>query len=287
MHIFKSRILWAIYIICAALFFFYYLFPSDAIKEYLADQIRRAQPYLTVKISRVKPVFPPGLKLYRVRVYHLGQSIAGFDNLKISPDILSLFLPTTHLTFEGNGYGGILKGRADIIKKSPGRELMIDADLAGIQVDQIEALSAVTTHRISGNLEGTLTFKSNAPNQLLTGDLILMGAQIEFSPPVLNQKVITFDTIEAELELNDRSLTINRCQLEGNQLEADVVGSIRFSGRSDRKILDLSGTVKPHEALLARLGPNVTQLLKGSNLENQGFPFKIKGPMASPQYSFY
>ena len=90
MQLFKTRISWAIYIICAALFFFYYLFPSDAIKEYLADQIRQAQPYLTVKISRLKPAFPPGLKLYNVSVYHLDQTIAGLDNLKISPDILSL-----------------------------------------------------------------------------------------------------------------------------------------------------------------------------------------------------
>ena len=287
MQIFKSRILWAIYIICAALFFFYYLFPSDAINEYLEDQIRQAQPYLTVKISRVKLAFPPGLKLYKVSVYHLDQTIAGLDNLKISPDILSLFFATTHLTFEGKGYGGILKGRADIINKSPGREVMIDADLTGIQVNQIEALSAVTTHKISGNLDGALTFKSNTPNQALTGDLILMGGQIEFSPPVLNQNVITFDTIEAELELSGRSLTINRGQLEGDQLEANVAGSIKFGGRSSIKILDLSGTVKPNAELLARLGQNVLELLKGSNFENQGFPFKIKGPLDSPQYSFY
>jgi type II secretion system protein N len=287
MQIFKSRILWAIYIIGAALFFFYYLFPSDALKEYLADQIRQGHPYLTVKISRVKPAFPPGLKLYRVSVYHLGRTIAGLDNLKISPDILSLFLATTHLTFEGNGYGGFLKGRVDIIKKSAGREVIIDADLTGIQVNQIEALSALTTHKISGNLEGRLTFESNAPDQVLSGDLTLMDGQIEFSPPVLNQNVITFNTIEAEVELNGRSLTIDRCQLEGNQLEADVVGSIKFSDRSARKILNLSGTVKPRAALLAKLGQNVAELLKGSKLENQGFPFRIKGPMDSPQYSFY
>lgn len=287
MQIFKSRISWAIYIICAALFFFYYLFPSDAIKEYLADRVRRAHPYLTVKISHVKPAFPPGLKLYNVSVFHLGQAIAGLDNLKISPDILSLFLATTHLRFEGNGYGGILKGRADIIKTSAGRTVMMDADLTGIQVNQIEALSIVTTHKISGNLEGTLTFKSNAPNQVLSGDLTLMDGQIEFSPPVFNQNVITFDSIEAELAFNRRSLTINRCQLEGNQLKADVAGSINFSGPSARKILNLSGTVKPHETLLARLSQNVPELLKGSNLENQGLPFKIKGPMDSPQFSFY
>jgi type II secretion system protein N len=287
MQIFKTRIAWAIYIICAALFFFYTLFPSDAVKEYLADQIRQMHPYLTVKISRVKPAFPPGLKFYRVSVYHLDQTLAGLDDLKISPDILSLFLATTHFAFEGKGYGGILKGRVDIIKKSPGREVMIDADLAGIQVSQIEALSAVTTHKISGNLEGRLTFKSNVPNQALTGDLTLMDGQIEFSLPVLNQNAITFDTIETEVELNDRSLTINRCQLEGNQLDAEVAGSIKFNSGSARKLLNLSGTVMPHEALLAKLGNNIPELIRGSKLDNQGIPFRIKGPMDSPQYSFY
>jgi type II secretion system protein N len=287
MQIFKTWISWAIYIICAALFFFYYLFPSDAVKEYLTDQIRQMHPYLTVKISRVKPAFPPGLKLYRVSVYHLDQTLAGLDDLKISPDILSLFLATTHLTFEGKGYGGILKGRMDIIKKSPGREVMIDADLAGIQVSQIEALSAVTTHKISGNLEGRLTFTSNVPNQMLTGDLTLMDGQIEFLPPVLNQNAITFDTIETEVELNDRSLAINRCQLEGNQLDAEVAGSIKFSSSSARKLLNLSGTVMPHEALLAKLGNNIQKLIRGSKLDNQGIPFRIKGSMDSPQYSFY
>jgi type II secretion system protein N len=287
MQIFKTRISWAIYIICAALFFFYHLFPSDAVKEYLADQIRQMHPYLTVKISRVKPAFPPGLKLYRVSIYHLDQTLAGLDDLKISPDILSLFLATTQLAFEGKGYGGILKGRVDIIKKSPGRDVMIDADLSGIQVSQIEALSAVTTHKISGNLEGRLTFKSNVPNQALTADLTLMDGQIEFSPPVLNQNAITFDTIETEVELNDRSLTINRCQLEGSQLDAEVAGSIKFSSGSARKLLNLSGTVMPHEALLAKLGNNIPELIKGSKLENQGIPFRIKGSMDSPQYSFY
>ena len=287
MRIFKAKIFWFFYIICAALFFFYALFPSDTVKEYLADQIRQTHPNLTVKISRVKPVFPPGLKLYEINLNHLGRTIADLENLKISPDILSLFTDTTHLSFKGLGYGGTLKGAVDIIKKSANREVMIDADLDGIQVDQLEALSALTTHKISGNLDGTLEFKSDVPHQALSGDLTLTDGQIEFSPPILNQNVITFSTIEAELVLNARSLNINRFQLEGNQMDADVAGSIKFSGRSARKILDLSGTVKPHEALLAKLGKNVPQLLEGSKLGNQGFPFKIKGPMDSPQYSFY
>jgi type II secretion system protein N len=286
MQVLKSRISWAIYIICAALFFFYTLFPSDTVKEYLADQIRQVHPDLTVEIGRVKPGFPPGLKLYDVRVYHLGQTLADLENLKISPDVLSLFLATTHLSFKGNGYGGTLKGRVDINKNAANTEMMIGADLSGIQVKQIEALSAITTHKISGNLGGTLTFKTKVPHQGLSGNLILTDGQIEFSPAILNQNLLSFNTIEAELMLNNRSLTINRCQLEGNQLDADVSGSIKFSGRSARKILDLSGTVRPHAALLAKLGKNITQLLAGSNLANQGLPFKITGSMDSPKYSF-
>jgi type II secretion system protein N len=286
MQIFKARILWAVYIICVALIFFYILFPSETVKEYLADQIRQVHPGLTLEIGRLRPDFPPGLALRDVSVYHFGQMMAELDNLKIFPDILSLFMANTHLTFEGNGYGGTLNGRADINKNSVNREMTIAADLAGIQVKQLEALSAVTAHKISGNLDGTLTLNTKTPRQGLSGDLILTDGQIEFSPPVLNQNLLSFSTIEAELMLNNGSLTIQRCQIEGDQLYADVSGSIEFGGRFARKILNLSGRVRPHATLLAKLGKNVPQLFAGSNLEKQGLPFKITGSMDSPQYSF-
>ena len=286
MQIVKKRILWAVYIICAALFFFYILFPSDAVKEYLAGRVRLAHPDLKADIGRVKPVFPPGLKLYDVSLYHLGRILADLDYLDIYPNIFSLFLSTKHLSFTGKGYGGTLKGRVDIEKNSANREIIIDADVAGIAVKQIEALSAFMTHKISGNLDGTLMFKTNMPDQGLSGNLILTDGQIEFSPPVLNQNQLSFRTIEAELMLNNNSLTIKRCQIEGNQLDADISGLVKFSMRSTNKILNLSGTVKPHAALLAKLGKNIPQLLAGSNLESRGLPFKITGTMDSPRYSF-
>ena len=286
MHVLKSRIVWAIYIICAALFFFYILFPSETVKEYLADQVRQAHPSLTIEIGRLTPGFPPALKLYDVSVYHFGQTLAKMENLKISPNILSLFLSTTHISFKGTGYGGTLKGRMDINKNSTNREMTIDTDLVGIQVKELEALNAITTHQISGNLDGTLKFKTNAPHQGLSGNLILTDGQIEFSPPLLNQNTLPFNTIEADVMLNNRSLTISRCDIEGNQLGAHFSGSIKISSRSARKILDLSGTVNPHAALLAKLGKNIPQLLAGSDSDTQGFPFRITGTMDAPEYSF-
>ena len=287
MQIFKTRISWTIYIICAALFFLYVLFPSDTVKAYLVDRIRQTHPNLTVKMGRVRPVFPPGLKLYEVSVYHLGRRIAELEDLKITPDILSLFSATTHLTFNGEGYGGILKGGIDLTKNASQTDVVVGADLAGVQVSRIEALRSLTTHKISGNLNGRLTFKANVPGEALTGNLTLTKGQIEFSAPIMKQNAINFDTIEAELIFDGRSLTIKRCRLDGNLLDADVSGSIKFAGLSARKILDLSGTLKPHETLLVKLGRNVSELIGSRNLENQGIAFKINGPLDSPRYSFY
>jgi type II secretion system protein N len=287
MKIFNSRISWTIYIICAALFFLYVLFPSEMVKAYLADRIRQTHPNLTIKMERVRPVFPPGLKLYAISVYHLGQRIAELEDLKIVPDILSLLASTTHMAFDGEGYGGNLKGGIDITGESPQRYVVVDADLTGIQISRIEALRSLTTHKISGNLDATLTFNNNAPAAPLTGNLTLTKGRIEFSAPIMQQSALTFDTIEADLIFDGRLLTIKRCQLDGYQLNADISGSIKLAGFSGRKILDLSGTVTPHEALLVKLGRNVSELIERRGLENQGIAFRISGPLDAPNYTFH
>jgi len=287
MNFFKTRFAWAIYIIVAALVFLYVLFPSELAKQYLADMIRQTHPNLTMEIGRLKLVFPPALRLSNVRVYHSGQAIAALENVKISPHLLSLFLAKTRISFKGNGYGGNFKGDVNIIKKADDLEIVIDADLAGIQVDQLEALRALTTHRLSGILDGTVTMTTRTPQQELTGDLILTDGKIELSPPLLAQRELTFDSVEAQLIFNDHSLTIEHCELIGNQLDGEVAGSIKLSHHSSSKILDLTGNIRPHAELLARLGNQVPKLLENKNLQNQGVPFKIKGPMESPTYSFY
>lgn len=287
MKFFKTRFAWAVYVLGAALVFLYVLFPSELLKEYLANRIHQAAPNLTVEIGRLKLGFPPALRLYDVSVYHSGWAIADLENLKISPNIVSLFLETTQVSFQGNGYGGHFKGDMDIIKKTDDREMVIDADLSGIQVDRLEALQAITTHRLSGILEGTLTVTNQMTRQALTGDLVLTDGKIELSPPLLDQKELTFDSIEAQLMFNGRSLTIEHCELIGNQLDGEVAGSIMFSNHSSSKILNLEGNVRPHAEFVARLGNQVPKLLENNSWQTQGVAFNIKGPMESPTYTFY
>ena len=117
--------------------------------------------------------------------------------------------------------------------------------------------------------------------------MTLVDGKIDLSTPLLAQKVLTFDSIEAQLMFNGRSLTIERCELHGDQLDGEVAGSITFGHHLAARILDLSGTVWPHEAFLARMGDQVPKLLANKNWQTRGVPFKIKGPVEAPTYSFY
>ncbi|MGD8989851.1 MAG: type II secretion system protein GspN [Desulfobacterales bacterium] len=287
MKLFQTRFAWAVYIIGAALVFLYVLFPSDLVKPYLADMMRQIHPNVTMKIGRFKLGFPPALRLHDVSVYHSGRAIADLENVKLSPHLLSLFMATTRISIKGNGYGGTFNGDVNITKKADDREIVVDADLAGIQVNQLEAIRELTAHKLSGVLNGTVTLTIQVPQQALTGDLILTDGKIELSPPLLSQRELTFDSIEAQLMFNGRSLMIEHCEMVGNQLDGEVAGSIQLSRQSSSNILDLKGNIRPRAELLARLGNQVPKLMENKNLQTQGVPFKIKGTIDSPTYTFY
>ena len=102
-------LLCSIYIIVITALFIYYLFPSDAVKKYIAFNLNRANPELNITIDNIKPVFPPGLRLYNVSLYRLSNLLIEAEQIKITHGLLSLFRPKTTFFFNAEAYEGILK----------------------------------------------------------------------------------------------------------------------------------------------------------------------------------
>ena len=69
----KKTIGYIAYTVGITVFFLYYLFPSEAVKGYIAYNLQAVDPQMTVDIARVKPSFPPGLKLTTVRLARSGR----------------------------------------------------------------------------------------------------------------------------------------------------------------------------------------------------------------------
>ncbi|NJL59663.1 MAG: hypothetical protein HC887_08490, partial [Desulfobacteraceae bacterium] len=57
-------LLWGLYGIALTGLFFYYLFPSDALREYAAAKIKDVNPDLILRSKSMTPAFPIGVNVH-------------------------------------------------------------------------------------------------------------------------------------------------------------------------------------------------------------------------------
>jgi type II secretion system protein N len=144
----------------------------------------------------------------------------------------------------------------------------------------------VTDYNISGILNATLAYTTDARNQTMKGTLKLSDSRLELAVPLFNQDLLTFRDVQAEVLLNNQTLTIQRCSAVGNELDASITGSIILNRGTGTKALNLNATITPHSVLLAELKKSMPLfLLKGGKSSGQDISFKIRGTMEAPEFS--
>lgn len=286
MKISQNRLLVAAYIFGIFVFFLYLGFPSNSLKAYLANQLSNVNPQIRVTIERVKPALPPGVRLLNVDLYHQDRFWGSIEDLKIVPRLSSLFGSGTVFSFKGNAYAGKINGNAEIQSNSAVGRVIVDTTLTGIQVKDVEAIQDVSDYQLSGMLDATLAYKSDVRNQTLEGKLTLSNGRVDLATPLLNQKFLTFKDVQADVSLNNETLTIQRCRLTGNQLDASISGSIISNRDTGQSVLNLNATVTPHSMLWAQLKKSLPfQLFSGGKSGDQNFSFKIRGTAEAPEIS--
>lgn len=287
LKIHKNRILFGAYIIIITVFFLYYLFPSESVKEYCVYRLSQISPDIRVNINDIELAFPPGLRLSNVDLYHFEQALGRIDHIKIKPNLLSFIGRDTTLSFKGEAYTGKFSGTAKIGSSSPMHQVLVDTTFSGIQVKDIDAIRRFADYRVSGMLDGKLAYKTDNRNQTLRSNIRLSNCKVSLNIPLLNQASLTFRDVAADLLMNNQILTIQRCRAEGNQMDASISGTIIHNLNTGQRVLDLSGTLTPHHVLLANLKNSLAvNLIKGGKGNEQGFDFKIMGTLQAPKFSF-
>jgi type II secretion system protein N len=253
---------------------------------YLANRLSNLSPEIRVTIDTVKPALPPGIRLFNVQLYHRDNFWGSIEDIKIIPSLLSLFSSDTTFSFQGNAYAGEIKGNAEIETNSPDTSMVVDTTLSHIQMENVEAIQEVSDFRISGILNAALAYTTDTRNRTMKGTLKLSNSRLELAVPVFNQDLLTFKDVQAEVLLENQTLTIQRCDATGIELDANITGSIILNRRSGAKALNLNATVTPHSVLLAELKKSMPLfLLKGGKSSGQGISFKIRGTMEKPEFA--
>lgn len=279
----RKWLMYAVYFLAAVVFFLFFLFPSDAVVDYVALYARKADPLLDVRIERIQPVFPPGIALKEIDVAYDRLAWVAMDGLKLTPDYGSLFSNAKAVRFNGTAYGGKIKGRAIIRRRRGGYALGTEAALSGIRLEKIQRLSALAGRRISGALGAVVQFDPNA-QRMAQGSVTLDNVTVEMPQPFLNIRQIEVSRVEADLVVEQDRMIIKRCIFKGPQADGNLSGSLAIAAPFNKSRLDIRGTVKPHHSVLAGL-QKIGLFSKQLSSEN-GFPIRLMGTVEKPRYSF-
>ncbi len=273
------RVLLVLYILVAAAVFLYIGFPSEALRAYVGYRLSASLPGLSVAVGEVRPSLTAGLVLQAVRISHGPKPLAALDQLRIQPDLLSLLQARTGYAFSGSLGGGEISGRAEIDSAGPAPKVSMNARIGGILLQQIPGLRGLYGSSLSGRLDGNLSANESGA---LNGKFTITDGQIELAAPLFDQSRFTFRTVDADLTLQNRNLLLRNGRLKGNELDAEVSGSIGLDQPQGANALNLSGRVTPHHAFLTRAEGSIPA---GLLRRRTAIPFRVSGPLDAPGFS--
>jgi type II secretion system protein N len=285
----RNRILYFIYILAAAAFFIYYLFPSNAAKKYITNQLNKTRSDFSVSIDDIKTSFPPGLRLHDVGVNHLSVPFMRIKEIKIFPEILSLFRSKTAFCLQGSAYEGLFDGKAYVSGKQSDRRITVDMRLSDIQIRDIPMLRNLFSHEIGGILDGQVNYHSNGGFNgagTARAEFCISGCTIDLPTPVFNLKNFIFKTIDTHVVLENQNLQIRECVIKGMQMDGKISGSILLKYPGGGSVLDLDGILNPHPSFLSNLENNIpVNFFLKKRPGKKGLEFRIQGTFDRPELS--
>jgi len=284
----NKRLLYFLYLMAVAVFCLYFLFPSDAVKNYISHKVNQSIDGVQVSMDHVKPNFPPGLSFSAVLFSQGTKPLFEINRLKIVPDYASLLSLKRVFLFEGESYDGSVKGKATISGPKGKQILKINTQFSGIQLNQIAAIPEAARGMISGLLGGNVNYrKTPQQGEGVVAELLLTGAEIRPPEALAQLKSLHFSRVETSASFTGHQLKIEKCTLKGKQLDGKMSGAIQIATPFEKSVFDLKGTLKPHHLFLSGLGKKMMAIMfPNLNLSGKGLPFRIKGSMAKPSFAF-
>ena len=276
----NRRMLMGLYLLSAALVFLYIGFPSEALRAHVTHSLSAGLPGLSVSIGDMRPALPAGIVLKGVRVYHANVPLAVIDQLRIRPDLFSLWQAKTHYDFDGTVGDGQIAGTAEIDTAGGRKRVSLNARLAGVLLQKLPATQSLFGNKLAGRLDGTLGVNDAGT---LTGKLAVSEGRVELATPLFDQNAFSFRTAEADLSLQNRTVMVRNGRMKGTDMDAEVSGTIALDVAQGKNALNLSGRVTPHPAFMAKVEGSLPPALLR---RRTGISFKVNGALNAPGLSF-
>ena len=279
-------LLYSIYVLAAMVFFIYYLFPSDKVKNYVTSGFNNLNSNINIRIDHVRPAFPPGLKLYKVNFYHMDNTLIEFEQIKIVPNLLSLFRSKNIFFFKGGAYKGVLEGKGEFIKNRSEKDVVIKGKYSNINIKEIHAVKPFIGRNLTGILEGSFAYHNGGKfGGISEVRCIISDGEVELLTPVFKLKSVYFSKIETDMTMENKRVKVKRCIINSSPMDGNVSGLINLREPLEQSYLRLLGVIKPNQEFLAELGKDFpTNLLPEAILSKGVVRIRIYGTLDEPRF---
>ena len=279
-------LLYSIYVLAAIIFFIYYLFPSEKVKNYVTSGFNKLNSDINISIDHVSPAFPGGLKLYKVNFYHMDNALFETEQIKVVPKFLSLFRSKIIFFFKGKAFKGILEGKGEFNKNRPDQNVIIEGKFSNINIKEISVVQQFIGRNLAGILEGNFTYRNGEKlGGTLGARFIISDGEIELLTPVLKLENIYFSKIEAEMTMENQRLKVKRCIIKSSPLDGNLSGLINLKEPLGQSYLRLLGVIKPNPEFLAELGKDFPiSLLPEEIFSKKVVRIRIYGTLDEPRF---
>jgi type II secretion system protein N len=283
----QKKIVYAGYFIIVTVFFLYYLFPGDAVTSYLNYKINSMSSDISMSIKKLKPDFPPGIKLSATNLLYRNQPIAGADFLKIKPSYLSLFSSNKTFFVNGDMYSGKLDSviRLADFRSSPDFEA--EASFANIQLSQIPIIEQFQSYRVAGIAGGELAFdnKEVKPGKG-NAEIIVTDITVDFTPALFGLERVSFNSINADVDINGQRMELKRLNIDSRDVSGTATGSVVLRTPLNKSTINIRGELKPHPAFIKQMGSIFpVEMLSRKQSKTGGIPFRITGSLEQPNFA--
>ena len=208
------------------------------------------------------------------------------EQIKVVPNLLSLFRSKIIFFFKGRALEGILEGKGEFIKNRPGQNVIIEGKFSNVNIKKISAVKQFIGRNLTGILEGNFSYRNGEKlGKTLGARFIISDGEIELLTPIFKLEDIYFSKIEAEMTMENQRLKVKRCIIKANPLDGNVSGLINLREPFGKSYLRLLGVIKPNQEFLAELGKDLpTNLLPEEIFSKRVVRIRIYGTLDAPRF---